>query len=116
MKVLFLLSSNKKIKVEMKIKAKNTNSASENAIRSSYFVIQSRKLMHLARSPLSMKRMTLLHGYMCLFMLDGSTHAQKIKILTNHISDQPPYLLAILTNHTVKYAYLMISTLKINRM
>ena len=36
----------------MKIKAKKTNSASENAIRSSYFVIQSRKLMHLSRSTL----------------------------------------------------------------
>ena len=36
----------------MRIKAKKTNSASENAIRSSYFVIQSRKLMHLSRSNL----------------------------------------------------------------
>ena len=34
----------------MKIKAKKTNSASENAIRFSYFVIQSRKVMHLSRS------------------------------------------------------------------
>ena len=36
----------------MRIKAKKTNSASENAIRSSYFVIQSRKMMHLSRSTL----------------------------------------------------------------
>ena len=36
----------------MRIKAKKTNSASENAIRFSYFVIQSRKLMHLSRSTL----------------------------------------------------------------
>ena len=34
----------------MKIKAKKTNSASENAIRSSYFVIELRKLIHLLRS------------------------------------------------------------------
>ena len=61
--VLFLLPSNKKTKVKMRIKAKKTNSVSENAIRSSYFVFQSRKVMHLSRSTLSMKRMTLLHGY-----------------------------------------------------
>ena len=42
--VLFLLRSNKKTKVKMRIKAKKTNSVSENAIRSSYFVIELRKL------------------------------------------------------------------------
>ena len=75
----------------MKIKAKKTNSASENAIRSSYFVIQSRKVMHLSRSTFSMKRMTLLHGYMYFFTVGVST--QKIKILTNHISDQRPWVI-----------------------
>ena len=42
--MLFLFPSNKKTKVKMKIKAKKTNSASENAIRSSYFVVELRKL------------------------------------------------------------------------
>ena len=37
----------------MKIKAKKTNSVSENAIRSSYFVIELRKLIHLSLSTLS---------------------------------------------------------------
>ena len=60
----------------MKIKAKKINSTSENAIRSSYFVIQSCKVMHLSRSTLSMKRMTLLNGYMC-FTVDVSTQKNK---------------------------------------
>ena len=85
----------------MRIKAKKTNSVSENAIRSSYFVIQSRKVMHLSRSTLSMKRMTLLHGYMCFFTVDVST--QKIKILTNHISDQRPW---VILNNRVRPAWL----------
>ena len=84
----------------MKIKAKKTNSVSENAIRSSYFVIQLRKVMHLSRSTLSMKRMTLLHGYMCFFTVDVST--QKIKILTNHISDQRPW---VILNNRVRPAW-----------
>ena len=95
----------------MKIKAKKINSASENAIRSSYFVIQSCKVMHLSRSTLSMKRMTLLHGYMCFFKVDVST--QKIKILTNHISDQRPW---IILNRTAKYVYFQCSRLKVSRM
>ena len=85
----------------MRIKAKKTNSVSENAIRSSYFVIQSRKVMHLSRSTLSMKRMTLLHGYMCFFTVDVST--QKIKILTNHIIDQRPW---VILNNRVRPAWL----------
>ena len=95
----------------MKIKAKKINSASENAIRSSYFVIQSCKVMHLSRSTLSVKRMTLLQGYMCFFKVDVST--QKIKILTNHISDQRPW---IILNRTAKYVYFQCSRLKVNRM
>ena len=47
--MLFLFPSNKKTKVKMKIKAKKTNSASENAIRSGYFVIELSKLIHLSR-------------------------------------------------------------------
>ena len=57
----------------MRIKAKKTNSASENAIRSSYFVIQSRKLMHLSRSTLSMDELLPCVAYMCFFTVDVST-------------------------------------------
>ena len=42
--MLFLFLSNKRTKVKLKIKDKKTNSASENAIRSSYFVIELCKL------------------------------------------------------------------------
>ena len=61
----------------MKIKAKKTNSASENAIRSSYFVIQSRKLMHLSGSTLAPERMACMALYCRFFKVDLST--QKIK-------------------------------------
>ena len=46
MEILFLAPSNgiKKPKAKMKIKAKKTNSTSENTIQSSYFVLELRKL------------------------------------------------------------------------
>ena len=72
----------------MRIKAKKTNSASENAIRSSYFVIQSRKLMHLSRSTLINETNDSSSAHVTM---DVST--QKIKISTNHISDKRPCLL-----------------------
>ena len=96
----------------MRIKAEKTNSTSENAIRSSYFVIQSRKMMHLSRSTLSIKRRTLLHDYMCFFTVDVSI--KKIKILTNHTSDLTCW--AILNNPTEKYVYFQCRRLKVNRM
>ena len=49
MEILFLAPSNgiKKPKAKMKINAKKTNSTSENAIESSYFVLALRKLFSL---------------------------------------------------------------------
>ena len=45
--VLFSLPSKKRLNVKMKIEAKKTNSVSENAIESSYFVLELPKLIYL---------------------------------------------------------------------
>ena len=115
--VLFLLPSNKKTKVKRRTKAKNTNSASENAIRSSYFVIESRKLMHLSRLNFVNEANYSLAWLYVLFY-SGRVDS-KNKIPTNHISDQRLCLLGYSKQSHRKIRLLsgwhLLCRLKINR-
>ena len=60
----------------MKIKAKKTNSTSENAIRYSYFVIELRKLIHLSLSTLSVSEWHLQHSYVIVPLYVGRFHSK----------------------------------------